>query len=81
MGKSYEDTGTECVLCGEGTYQRHLGNSTIYCDNCFHAPPDDIKRDRGYEVNSRDRPRYKNSGNLVMDGAFTYLGGNDVVWG
>jgi len=77
--ESWEKTDIECFNCEDGRYERHAGSKAIACENCFHAPPDgNEKQYNVYEVSS-NRPRYKNSGNVVMDGAFPYLGHNDIV--
>lgn len=75
----WEKTERKCWNCENGVYLRNAATSEITCNNCHHAPPDgDGMPDYGYEVET-ERPRYNNSGNVVMDGVFPELNESMIV--
>lgn len=73
---AYSKAGEECHLCSGGTMWS--GRHEKVCSNCGHCP---TPRDRDYSLTYRgqmtnkndNRYRHKNSGAVVLAGAFPFL--------
>lgn len=75
----WEKTDIGCWNCGDGFYVRNVSSKQIVCDNCHHAP-DNSNDKPEYTREKQKRPRYANSGAVVMDGVFPELSDSMVVY-